>query len=487
VGSDYYLVTSSFEYFPGVPIFQSRDLVHWQKLGHCLTRPSQLPLHDAESSKGIFAPTLRYHAGLFYLVTTNMSHGGSFYVTATDPAGPWSEPIWLKEAAWTMDPSLFFDDDGKVYYTRHGGGERGEIFQAELDLASGQLKSEAKPIWAGTGGIWPEGPHLYRFSGQYYLLISEGGTGYGHALTVARSATPWGPFEACPHNPILSHAARTGHPIQATGHGDLVQTEDGQFWIVLLGIRPTDGQHHHLGREVFLAPVHWDAAGWPVIHGNAGIELEMPATGLPPVDAPNVSPTRDDFDSQRLAAVWNFVRNPIQDDYSLHDRPGFLRIFGGRASLDDVASPSFVCRRQQHFSCTVRTLLEFDTAAPGSEAGLCVRANEANHYDLVLTHAPAGRTLGLRARRQGVSETVAELAVEAGPIVLFIRARAECYEFFWSQPGAEPHSLGTLPTTPLSSEAAGGFTGVFFGLYARSAEHDRRAYADFDWFDYEAS
>jgi xylan 1,4-beta-xylosidase len=296
VGDEYYLVTSTFEYFPGVPIFKSRDLVHWRLIGHCLTRASQLPLAGAKSSQGIFAPTIRHHDGIFYLVTTNMSSGGSFYVTARDPAGEWSEPVWLNETTWSMDPSLFFDDDGKVYYTRHGGGERGGVVQAELDLASGQLKSDVQPIWPGTGGIWPEGPHLFKIAGRYYLLISEGGTSYDHMLTVARADSPWGPFEPCPHNPILAHRPRTGHPIQATGHADLVQAQNGTFWLVLLGIRPTNGPYHHLGRETFLAPVVFDRAGWPVVNGGAGIEFEMPSLGLPPFEAPPAPPARDDFD-----------------------------------------------------------------------------------------------------------------------------------------------------------------------------------------------
>src|SRR5882724_8476694 len=171
VGDDYYLVTSSFEYFPGVPIFHSRDLVHWRPIGHCLTRASQLPLQNAKSSQGIFAPTLRYRDGTFYMVTTNISGGGIFYVTATDPSGPWSEPVWLREAHGWMDPSLLFDDDGKVYYTRHDGGEHGGIVQAELEIETGKLLGEPRLIWKGTGGVWPEGPHLYKIGTYYYLLI----------------------------------------------------------------------------------------------------------------------------------------------------------------------------------------------------------------------------------------------------------------------------------------------------------------------------
>ncbi len=479
VGADFYLVTSSFEYFPGVPIFQSRDLVHWRQIGHCLTRPSQLPLTLANSSQGIYAPTLRHHAGVFYLVTTNVSGGGNFYVTARDPAGPWSEPVWLKDETWGIDPSLFFDDDGKVYYTRHGGGERGGIFQTELDLTRAALSAEPRQIWAGTGGIWPEGPHLYKVAGRYYLLISEGGTSYGHSLTVARSDSPWGPFEPCPHNPILTHCARVAHPIQATGHADLVQVENGTFWIALLGIRPTTGQHHHLGRETFLSRVLWDSAGWPVVNGGAGIELEMSSAGLPPTAQQPLTLARDDFDAKTLDFCWNFLRNPNDADCSLSARPGWLRLYGNPASLDDVASPAFVGRRQQHFQCTASTLLEYHTESSDGEAGLCLRANEANHYDLLVAHSSAGRSVRLRARRLGSSELLAEAPLPDGPLVLSIEAQRDSYEFFWSIPGAARHSLGTLPTRALATEVVGGFTGVFIGLYAKAAT------ADFDWFEYE--
>ena len=200
VGEDYYLVTSSFEYFPGVPIFHSRDLIHWRQIGHCLTTATQLPLAQAGSSKGIFAPTLRYHAGRFYMVTTNVSVGKHFYVSTDDPAGQWSEPIWIDQSG--IDSSLFFDDDGTVYFT---WTKLNGIYQAEIAIQTGELKHEPQLIWKGTGGRYPEAPHLYKINGSYYLMIAEGGTEYGHMETIARAESPWGSFQPCPHNPILTH------------------------------------------------------------------------------------------------------------------------------------------------------------------------------------------------------------------------------------------------------------------------------------------
>ncbi|WP_171026096.1 MULTISPECIES: glycoside hydrolase family 43 protein, partial [unclassified Clostridium] len=200
VGEDYYLVTSSFEDFPGVPVYHSRDMVNWEQIGYCLTRRSQLELKNCPPSRGIFAPVIRYHQGRFYMITTNVSHGGNFYVWTEDPAGEWSEPIFLAQGG--IDPSLFFDDDGKVYLTSNQptGGDW-TIAQSEIDIATGQLLTKPRTVWTGTGGRHPEGPHLYKINGKYYLMIAEGGTELGHMETIARSDSPYGPFESCPHNP----------------------------------------------------------------------------------------------------------------------------------------------------------------------------------------------------------------------------------------------------------------------------------------------
>ena len=484
VGDDYFLVTSTFEYFPGVPLFHSRDLVHWQQLGHCLTRDSQLSLQGAGSSKGIFAPTLRYHAGTFYMVTTNMSLGASFFITARDPHGPWSEPVWIEEESWGMDPSLLFDDDGKVYYTRHGGGERGGVYQAEIDPASGELDAEPRLIWAGTGGVWPEGPHLYKVGSYYYLLISEGGTSYEHRLTIARSSSPWGPFEPCASNPILTHADRRDLPIQATGHGDLLQAANGSWWLVLLGIRPTDGGHHHLGRETFLAPLTWSVDGWPVVNGGAPIQLDQPAPGLfewIPGEAP---PARDEFEGSELGLQYNYLRNPRRERYSLRARPGFLRLLGSRSTLDDEASPTFVGRRQQHLHATMGTSLEFTPADESERAGLVLRANEANHYDLSIQGVGKRRQLRMTTRVAGNASLLANVDLAAGPVALWIEAEPHQYAFFYAQGTSERRLLGQAPTLPLSSEAAGGFTGVYVGMYATAENAVQPAPADFDWFEY---
>jgi xylan 1,4-beta-xylosidase len=362
VGKDYYVVTSTFEYFPGVPIFHSTDLVHWRQIGYCLTRESQLPLKTAGSSGGIYAPTIRWHDGTFYMIVTNVSGQGNFYVTARQPEGPWSEPIVVTAGGKPVDgidPSLFFDEDGKVYFSGTSG-------TATIDIETGALTSDLERVWIGSGGRYAEAPHLYKINGRYYFMLAEGGTEAGHMVTVARSESPSGAYEECPHNPILTHRNRGGHPIQSTGHADLVQAHDGSWWAVFLATRVSNKYPnvHHLGRETFLAPVTWDSDGWPMIGNHGAVDLEMSAPSfVGAVDQPENGAIRDDFDGDTLALPWNFRRNPDPDNWSLTDPPGSLTLTCSPVTLNDVARAVFVGRRQEHFKCRFSAQVEFDAKA----------------------------------------------------------------------------------------------------------------------------
>jgi alpha-N-arabinofuranosidase len=487
VGGDYYTVHSSFEYFPGVPIFHSKDLVHWQQIGYCLTRKSRLPLDKVRASGGIYAPTIRYHDGTFYMVTTNVDGGGNFYVTASNPAGPWSEPVWLNDGGG-MDPSLFFDDDGKVYYTRHEGMGDGYIAQGTLDLKAGKLEGPLKKIWGGSGGIWPEGPHLYKINGKYYLMIAEGGTSYEHMETIARSDSPWGPFEPDPNNPILTHRNLPNHPIQAVGHADMMETPDG-WWLVCLGVRPQDGRFHHIGRETFLAPVVFDSNGWPMVNGNKPIELTMAAPRLPQHIWPQ-PPDRDNFDGNTLALQWNYLRNPYEADYSLTERPGFLRLHGSAITMSDKDSPAFVGRRQTDFNCVASTLLDFNPNSESEEAGLVARQNDKYHYEIGVTLRQGKRQVFFRKVIRGkVIGPVPYVDIQPGPVILTVKASPLSYEFSCKSSKGERQVLGTALTKDLSVEAIGFedgmcFTGVYFGMYATGNGKKCSAPADFDWFEY---
>lgn len=488
VGDDYYLVTSTFEYFPGVPVYHSRDLVNWRQLGHVLTRKSQLNLDKLRASRGIFAPTLRYHDGTFYMITTVVGGGGNFYVTATNAAGPWSEPVWLDRAG--IDPSLFFDADGKVYYTRQVDGERGYSGQQLLNLQTGKLEGEIKELWRGTGGVWPEGPHLYKVKGKYYLMISEGGTSYDHMLTVARSDSPWGPFEPNPKNPILTHRHLPNDPFQALGHGDLVETPDG-WWVTFLGFRPQGGRYHHIGRETFLAPVTWED-GWPVVNGGKPIPAVLPAPKLKPHPWPQES-ARDEFASPALRLCWNYLRNPVEANYSLIAKPGTLRLHGSPVTLTDVDTPTFIGQPQTALHCRAATKLSFAPQHPNEEAGLVLRGNDKNHYEIGVTQRDGVRKVFFRKVLDGKTvEPVVFTDAPADDVILSVKAESLNYRFFYQATDGKETSLGTALTREISTEkmntqkdAGFNFTGVYIGLFATGNGQRSSVPADFDWFEYQ--
>ncbi|MEM6331961.1 MAG: glycoside hydrolase family 43 protein [Planctomycetota bacterium] len=492
VGDHYYLATSSFEYFPGVPIFHSRDLVHWRQLGHALDRSSQLPLEQSGTSGGIFAPTLRHHEGRFYLITTNVSHhgspsGGNFLVHATDPAGPWSEPIWLDQEG--IDPDIFFDDDGTVYITSSGrSGGRCRIVQSTftLDLERGvaERNEPVVDLWDGTGGRGPEAPHLYAIDGVYYLMIAEGGTEDGHMVTIARGPSPRGPWDVCPRNPILSNRS-LDRPLQATGHGDLVQSPDGSWWMVMLATRPS-GYHrvHVLGRETCLAPVRWDAEGWPIV-GKHG-ELPREATWRLPHQLhpwPDHE-ARDDFESKQLRHSWNYLYNPVPDAYSLADRPGWLTLHANSDSLANGSRPTWLGQRQTSFDQVVTALLDFEPQHEGDEAGLVAWQNHEHHYEIARTVRDGRPILIVRRQIGSLSAVVSEVEEPetASPVHLRVTANKTRYRFAYSCDGADWVELASGESRYLSSEVGGLFTGVYFAVYTLSRNRDAPP-AYVDWFE----
>jgi beta-xylosidase len=471
-GEDYYLVCSSFEYFPGVPVFHSRDLVHWTQIGNVLDRPSQLRLPpDAPASGGIYAPTLRHHEGRFWLIVTNVSGDGNLLFTATDPAGPWSDPVRLPGVRG-IDPDLAWDDDGNCWCTTAGVG------QVRIDPHTGETFGPSRRLWSGTPGAKaPEAPHLYRIGDYWYLLIAEGGTERCHSVSIARGRTPEGPFEPCPANPILTHRG-SDHPIQNTGHADLVEGPDGSWWMVLLGVRPGGGTPgwHVLGRETFLVPVDW-VDGWPVV-GELSPELPAPPWPLrPPAPARN----RDDFELPELAPHWLSLRSRTQEACITKERPGWLTLRARGDSLDDT-EVTFVGRRQQHLSCRVRALID----PSHGRGGLAVRLDEQHHYEI---EAAPGE-VRVQARIGPLKSVVASLATVAGPLVLRIEVTAvqavndartgpDTISIGVERPDRTVAELTSLDGKYLSTEVAGGFTGRVIGMFASAGS------VHFDWFDYE--
>jgi xylan 1,4-beta-xylosidase len=405
VGEDYYMIANSSEYFPGIPVYHSRDLVNWKIIGHALHRISQLDLDSVDSSRGIFAPTIRYHNGTFYVLSTLTGAmpgkpAGNFIVTATNPAGPWSEPYWLPDAKG-IDPSLFFDDDGKAYY--HGNYSPDEkiwpnhrnIWIQELDLTTMKLTGERYDIIDGSdyykkgtidGGIEPgadffEAPHIYKKDGYYYLVTGHGGTFQNHAVSIWKSENIFGPYESNPGNPVLTHRDLPAtHEITSVGHADLVETQNGEWWMVYLGRRPYGGEYHILGREIFMSPVDWSRT-WPVVNPNGLIgrgERFHPRPDLPVQE--QAASNRDDFDTDKLDLRWYFLRTPRTNWWTLSERDGYLRIYLRPERISEPVNPSFIGRRQEDINCSVETAMEFNASADGEEAGLVVERDRRNYF-----------------------------------------------------------------------------------------------------------
>lgn len=465
VGEDYYLVTSTFEFFPGVPVFHSKDLVHWEQIGHCLTRASQLPLKEAKPSGGIFAPTIRWHDGVFYMVTTNVSCGGNFYVSATDPAGEWSDPIYVDQAG--IDPSLLFDDDGKVYFLSNGNGD---MSICEIDIRTGKKLAPTRSTWRGTGGRYPEAPHLYKIDGMYYMMIAEGGTEYGHMETIARSASPYGPWEPSLRNPILTNRnTEADMPIQATGHADLVQTQNGDWYAVFLAFRTSQQYFHHLGRETYLAPVQWEG-GFPYI-GTCPLEGDV---NLPECPVAAHSPVTD-FHSQGLE--WVMLREPNAELYQFTDHGLLLQ---GVAENLNAFNPTLLMRRQQHFDMACSTTVAFEPRLH-EEAGLTAFYNLETHYEIFLTRTQLGRRVQVRRIIGDMEMLAADLPAPAGDVTFGLEADKLHYTFLCN---GQP--VCTAETRFLSTEATpSSFTGVMLGLYATGNGRKCGEKARFDHFTYQ--
>ncbi len=466
VGEDFYLVTSTFEFFPGVPIYHSKNLINWELIGHCLTRDTQLPLQGAIVSKGIYAPTLRYHDGTFFMVTTNVSCGGNFIVHTKDIYGEWSEPVYIDQAG--IDPSLFWDDNGICYFVSNLSDDPKDpqaMYVCEIDPFTGEKFTRSRCISPGCGGRHPEAPHIYKINGYYYLMLAEGGTEYGHMVTMQRAKDIYGPYEKCPHNPILSHRDTPG-PIQATGHADIVEDQNGNWWLVCLAIRPINNMHlHHIGRESFLAPVKWEN-GWPVVGNNGRIAFEMEGPLPGPAPTPVSHDFEDRFDKDRLDLRWTFVRNPNRECYQL--KKGSLDLIGGKDDLStEGGSPTMIAARQQEFDMEFTAQLEGEVQN-GQRSGISAFYNSDYHYDIFVAKEQDVYRVCLRKRVADIDVVVASHLIDYKKSIRFkIVSDAEWYTFFYENNG-EFMELGRGKTTLLATEVTHPmtFTGTFWGVFS---------------------
>lgn len=498
VGDDYYMVTSTFVVFPALPLFHSRDLANWEQIGHAIDRPEQINLNASWHHGGIFAPTIRYINGLFYIVCTNVGVAGHFYMTAEHPAGPWSAARYLDGEG--IDPDLFQDKDGRVWFsaTRSKPEPRfdgdNEIWMREFDLESGQLIGDTHVIWGGFAdqAIWTEAPHIYYREPYYYVLTAEGGTGHEHAVVIGRSEDLFGPYEPCHLNPILTHRhLGRAFPVVNVGHADLVETQHGDWYIVALGSRPYGGYYRNLGRETFIGAVTWEDA-WPVVNAGHGHLLEQGSIRLQEatVDIPDRDIRFDGttFDP-RLVCIrgdqWNEAF--IQGD-------GLLTMHASTDRLDQAASPSVIFRRQQNksYRFDVEALLP-ERWAEGVSVGVTAFHDNFHYYRLALTRVGDQIKLVLIQRKGGVEEALYEQElgdaerIAGNELGFAIIQREQELEFTLSLTAVE----GRYDARILSPDVASGFVGTLLGAYiqldgessiqAVSAERQQRRLLDTSW------
>lgn len=493
VGETYYMVHSTFTYFPGIPIFESKDFVNWKQIGNVLDRDSQIPLAGKEHSEGIFAPTIRYYDHKFYIITTNMHDKGNFIVTADDPAGPWSEPYYLGEDARGIDPSLFFDEDGSCWYIGQRNKVHGnyygdcEIWIQRLNLQTMKLEGAAIAVLDGfqKNAVWPEGPHLYHKGDYYYILHAESGTAFHHCVMVARSRNIEGPYKYCKSNPILTHRhLGMQYPITSVGHGDLVEDGHGNWYMAVLACRPQEG-YTLLGRETFLAKVVWEH-DWPVVNPGVGrLEevVELPGSEILVSSEERKTYT---FDINTLPLEFLTLRNHRQSMLSLTAHSGYVRLFMKADTLKDRAEPAYLCIRQQHKDFESEVMFEPCFGTENGCAGMAMVQSNENHIRIECFQD--GKDIGFRVIKavNGIDKELNRWNSNKTDKVIFKLSVYGLQADVWLK-DKEQWILFVhgIKLEELSAELAGGFVGCTIGMYASGNGKETGGYADFKWFTYQ--
>ncbi|WP_354623822.1 glycoside hydrolase family 43 protein [Psychromonas sp. MME2] len=512
VGDDYYIATSTFEWFPGIQIHHSKDLINWHLIGHALTRTSQLDMKGMDNSEGVYAPALTYSDGKFWLCFSNVHacRGGnwmatpSFVVTADAPTGPWSDPVSIGN--YGFDPSLFHDDDGKKYMLNmvwDGRADKnffGGIMLQQFDPDSGKLLNKAKNIFKGTRLGCTEGPQMLKKGDYYYLITAEGGTGIDHAVTVCRSKNIDGPYEVHPNNPILTSRFQEDAPLQRAGHGFFVETQDGEWYLSHLcsrGIVNPEGYqfmpvynnlYSPLGRETALQKAHWED-GWPYVSSGKTPVVEVPAPDLPFCPWP-VQNALDDFDNTKLRLDYQTLREPADEKWiSLTERPGYLRL-KGRHYLSSRYQQSLIARRFQSHSARAETKMQFKPETPYQMAGLCAYYARNGHYFLKMSATDEGeRVLQIVGN---INDNYREFSEEVSignisQVYMRLTLEEQWYKYSYSLDAKTWYRIGpALNSTPLSDEGGPDvfrFTGSFVALFAADISGQNTA-ADFDYLEY---
>jgi xylan 1,4-beta-xylosidase len=498
VGNDYYLINSSFAYYPGLPIFHSKDLLNWQQIGHVLNRPEQLNLDSAGVSRGLFAPAITYHKGTFYVVCTLVDKGNNFVVTATDPKGPWSKPAWLPEVEG-IDPSIFFDADDKAYIvynsippdnkSMHDGHRT--IRMNEFDAKQLKVISDNKVIVNGGTDmskkpVWVEGPHLLKKDNWYYLICAEGGTDYNHSEVVFRSKSVQGPFIPYDKNPILTQRnldPKRKNPVTNTGHADFVETPDGKWWAVFLGCRPYEENYFNTGRETFMAPVEWKE-GWPIINPTYDVvKYSYPI-------AAKVNPSiekfsgnyifKDNFDDKTLKNRYSFLRTVRENWHTINN--GTLALQLRPQTCSGLGNPSFVGFRQPHMKGSASTALSFNPKTSNEKAGLLVFQNEQHYYFLCQSIEDNKPVVQLFKGEELIASS--PISLNKTDLFLKIEAKGNFYSFYYATQKDNWQLLkDNMDGKFLSTQVAGGFVGSFYSMYATSNGVPSASTALYDWFE----
>jgi len=488
VGADYYLINSTFAYFPGLPIFHSRDLVNWRQIGHIIDRPEQLPYDGISVSNGLFAPALTYHDGTYYAVCTMVGGQGNFVVTATDPAGSWSDPVYTPFEG--IDPSLFFDDDGRAWMVNNGAPVGDPLYEGhraiwiqEFDPVAKQMIGPRQVLVNGgvdisTRPIWIEGPHLFKVNGLYYLSCAEGGTGPDHSQVIFRSAEVSGPYLPWRGNPILTQRTLDPHvpgAVTCTGHADYVIGPDGNWWAVFLGVRPYEGDFSPMGRETFMLPMEWTEDGWPMIlpsDQRVPLVLDAPAganfIANPELPMSGSFKWRDDFTTSDLSLLWIMLRAPAQEWWEVDPSEGLLKLVPRQEKLFERNNPSFLGRRIQH-PVFEASLAFAPPVEAGVSAGLAVFQNDTHHYYAGVRRQGDGLFLFLeRALKDAVDEIASVALPDCDSISLrIISDKASC-RFEYSVASGDWVPFATdLDAKMLTTAVAGGFVGATVGPHAR--------------------
>ncbi|MFC3442065.1 glycoside hydrolase family 43 protein [Sphingobium rhizovicinum] len=490
VGDSYYLVNSSFAHYPGLPVFQSTDMVHWRQIGNAIDRPNQFDFSGLRTSRGMFAPDISYHDGLFYLVGTCIDCRGNFVMTARDPAGPWSNPTWLPFEG--IDPSIYWEGDRAFIVnnrppdeTPRYDGHRA-IWVQEFDWRALKMTGPSTQIVNGGVDIaqkpaWIEGPHLLKRDNYYYLIAAEGGTGDKHSEVVFRSRDLRGPFTPYAGNPILSQRSLSpdrAHPVTSAGHAKLVQTQAGDWWATFLATRPYGPDLYNIGRETFLLPVQW-RDGWPhILPDGAPIPFAAPRPKLPTsqTDAPPTSGDfsyRADFSGTRLDPAWIGLRTPARPFYRLEGRA--LVIDGSSAIGDLSGAPAFIGRRQHHHVATISTRLSYRPDAAGDRAGLVAIQSDRNMLFFGVEQRDGAPHIILTAREGAdMDRLIATAPIDpANPVTLTLHMDGGQLRAIYASKGKERLLADKVDIRFLSTKQAGGFVGTIVGPYAWAARVTR--------------